>query len=88
MFKTFEVRFIVVNFGMISTLCILKANTVIKNGTFKTSVAVLALKFQNVAAPLSPHDHEVFRLFICDFTCKTIIILNFLVHPVDLVLLN
>lgn len=49
-----------------------------KNGTFKTSVAVLALKFQNVAAPLSQNDHKVFRLFICDFTCKAIIISNFL----------
>lgn len=78
MFKTFEVRFIVVNFGMISTLCILKAYAVIKNGPFKTSVALLALKFQNVAAPLSLHDHEVFRLFICDFTCKAIMILNVL----------
>lgn len=73
MYNTFEVRFIVMKFGIISTLCILKANAVMKNGTFKTSGAILALKFQNLAAPLSQYDHEVFRLFICDFTCKTII---------------
>lgn len=78
MYKTFKVRFIVMKFGMSCTLCILKAKAVMKKGTIKTSVAVLALQFRNVTGPLSQYDHEVFRLFICDFTCKTIIVLTFL----------
>lgn len=83
MYKTFKVRFIVMKFGMSCTLCILKAKAVMKKGTIKTSVAVLALQFRNVTGPLSQYDHEVFRLFICDFTCKIIIVFIPFVNPID-----